>query len=182
MNIRIIDKVSWSDFKSYSQIDPSFEIRSYYEIPDSKQLDFSGYREVETDPHTKNYDQIPGNSMEDWFNLFGLEQVIFFILEENGLRIGSSIAIAREDNIDLWDLRIRKEKRGKGTGKEFVIKIVSLLRKMNFSKIYIETQNNNVRACKMYSSLGFRIISVQRNAYSEPDLRNEIRIDWELVL
>lgn len=167
----------------YSRIDPSFEISSYYEIPvESNELDFSVYREVGTNPHTKNYDLIPGNSMEDWFNLFRMKTVLIFVTEENGERIGSSIAIVDNQNIDLWDLRIRKENRGKGIGRKFVKQIISILRKMNFSKIMIETQNNNVSACKLYSSLGFRIVSVERNAYSEPDLRNEIRINWELTL
>jgi len=81
----------------------------------------------------------------------------------------------RDDLAVLWDIRVRPEERGIGRGRLLVEAAEKWAREMNCAEIKVETQDNNVAACRFYAAMGFEAKEIVRNAYEGLD---EAMIIW----
>jgi len=89
---------------------------------------------------------------------------------------GVDMLEGRDDLAVLWDIRVAPEFRGSGIGKSLFAASEAWARSRGCSELKIETQNNNVPACKFYQSQGCELHSVNRGAY--PELPDEIQLLW----
>jgi GNAT superfamily N-acetyltransferase len=145
---------------------------------------------VET-PCVKDYDAIKGEGPMRWANRFDVKNWAFFIAWDGDEPIGAA-AVAfdtpgvnmlegRRDLAALWDLRVRPDRRGEGIGTQLFRRACEWARGRGCSRLKIETQNTNVRACRFYMNQGCRLERAVRNAYPPP-LEDEVMLLWTLDL
>ena len=86
----------------------------------------------------------------------------------------------RDDLAVLWDLRVSPDARGQGIGHHLFAAAEDWARARGCREIKIETQNNNVAACRFYARQGCVLQTVRENAY--PDLPDETQLIWHKPL
>lgn len=80
------------------------------------------------------------------------------------------------------ELTVDTEFRGRGVGKALLERAIEWSRKQNYPGLMLETQTNNVPACKLYEKFGFVLSGFDLNAYkNDPDCRDEIALYWYLI-
>ena len=76
------------------------------------------------------------------------------------------------------DIRFRKI----GVGRKLMARAMDWARTKNLAGVMLETQNNNVGACKFYERLGFQLAGFDQALYRGIDPNtNEIALYWYLV-
>ena len=58
--------------------------------------------------------------------------------------------------INIHDIIIEREYRGKGLGRTLLEKIISLAQEQNYCKVNLEVRDDNISAKQLYASLGFQ--------------------------
>ncbi|MEK7433234.1 MAG: GNAT family N-acetyltransferase [Cyanobacteriota bacterium] len=186
MEIKIV-KIDKEELIEYSKIPMSFEINSFFDISLKKNgLEGITITEKIIDkPYLKDYDKYENPTL--WVNDFDLTNWGIFIAKnefsENigGLAVayktqGNHMLEGRDDMTVLWDIRIHPNYRKNGIGSLLFKKAVDFSKEHNCKIIKIETQNNNVPACKFYAKQGCYLGGIHPNIYKEfPD---EIQLLW----
>ena len=82
----------------------------------------------------------------------------------------------------IEDLVVNPEFRGLGIGRKLLRHGIQWTRENNFPGVMLETQDDNVPACKLYESCGFVLSGFDRNVYKamNPNTR-EIALYWYLI-
>ena len=76
----------------------------------------------------------------------------------------------------LWDIRVDDKYKHQGIGQKLFDQAKSVAQEKGYKKMIIESQNNNVTACRFYRKQGAIISKIDTNAYaSEPGLENEVQ-------
>jgi streptothricin acetyltransferase len=82
----------------------------------------------------------------------------------------------------IEELTVDTEFRGKGVGQALMHHAIEWAREANYPGVTLETQTNNVPACKLYEKCGFVLSGFDLNAYkNDPDCRDEIALYWYLI-
>lgn len=82
----------------------------------------------------------------------------------------------------IEELTVDTDFRGKGIGKALIYHAIAWAREAYHPGIMLETQTNNVPACKLYEKCGFVLSGFNMNAYkNDPDCRDEIALYWYLI-
>ena len=90
---------------------------------------------------------------------------VFCLSEEETSEIsGYAVFYDTFDSIDLFEIAVLKEKQGKGYGNMLLNYTADIFCK-NGRKIFLEVNENNEKAIKLYKKNGFEEISVRKNYY-----------------
>ncbi|KZE72045.1 streptothricin acetyltransferase [Paenibacillus jamilae] len=153
-------------------------------------LHFTGQRieyTVKERPFSKkNYDddQFKEDIAQDYSNYIGNpNQIIYLALVNN--QVAGQIVLKRNWNKYAYveDIKVDKLYRGFGIGKKLIEQAKRWAKDGRMPGIMLETQNNNVRACKFYESCGFVIGGFDSYVYRGLDKESdEIAIYWYLML
>jgi putative acetyltransferase len=88
---------------------------------------------------------------------------VYFIAEWNGEIIGGSGIYPTdnlpEDTCELVKLYLSPAGRGKGTGKQLILKCIATAKEMGYKKIYLESMPELTIAIPMYEKLGFSYLT-----------------------
>ena len=127
----------------------------------------------------------------EWSKRFDISNWGFFIAYYNDLPIGGAtlaydtegvnMLSNRKDITVLWDLRVAPEYKSKGIGSKLFSFAVNWSKERNCKQIKIETQNNNVPACKFYAKQGAILAEINEYAYYGED-DDEVMFIWYLNL
>jgi ribosomal protein S18 acetylase RimI-like enzyme len=143
-------------------------------------------------PRSKDYDAIENDKPSDWLKRFDVTNWGFIVArsEDDGHRIGGAVIAfdspdaemleKRKDLAVLWDLRVHPDFRGERVGAALFAAVETWARDRRCVQLTIETQNNNVAACKFYAKQGCTLGAINRYAY--PDLPYEIQMLWYKAL
>lgn len=141
-------------------------------------------------PYWKDYDSYAGNRPSDWSKRFDVSRWTFLAASVDRQRVGGAVIIYDDPQIDLlhdcqacallWDLRVSPAMRGRSMGSALVSSVKSLARGRGAAAIRVETQQNNVPACRFYARHGFRLERAVSGAY--PDLPGETQLLWRKTL
>jgi len=86
----------------------------------------------------------------------------YYVIEyKNQILGGAGISELRESTSDICELQkmyFHKSIRGKGFGNKMINKCLTFAIKSNYSKCYIETMPNMIKAQKLYLNKGFEYI------------------------
>jgi GNAT superfamily N-acetyltransferase len=141
-------------------------------------------------PYIKDYDSY-GELPTDWPKLFNVSNWGFF-LGVDGDRMAGGAAVAfdtsgvnmlegRRDLAVLWDLRVPPSFRGAGIA--LFHYAAEWSKKRGCRQMKVETQNNNVPACRFYQRMGCRLGEIRRFGYAAvPSVANEVMMCWYLDL
>ncbi|MED1943914.1 MULTISPECIES: GNAT family N-acetyltransferase [Brevibacillus] len=145
-----------------------------------------GYTVKEIPLRIKSYDdeQLEEDTVGDYSNYIdNPDQIIYVALANN--QVVGQIVLKRNWNKYAYveDIKVDKQYRGYGVGKKLIEQAKRWAMDGGMTGIMLETQNNNVRACKFYESCGFVIGGFDSYVYRGLDKNSdEIAIYWYLIL
>ncbi|MFW6176676.1 MAG: GNAT family N-acetyltransferase [Thermoplasmatota archaeon] len=185
-----INEISEEEYELYSQIPIKFEVRSKYRLENIDQVlgGIKFFEEKVDHPYIKDYDSISDYSIERWGKEFDISSWGIFIAELDGIPVGG-VGIAydtegvnmldgRDDISVIWDIRIHPEHRGEGIGSKLFDHAVEWSIERDCKYLKVETQNINVPACKFYVSKGCELGYIDKYAYYEEGLEDEVKLVW----
>ncbi|MBW5467089.1 GNAT family N-acetyltransferase [Brevibacillus formosus] len=145
-----------------------------------------GYTVKEIPLRIKSYndEQLEEDTVGDYSNYIdNPDQIIYVALANN--QVVGQIVLKRNWNKYAYveDIKVDKQYRGYGVGKKLIEQAKRWAMDGGMTGIMLETQNNNVRACKFYESCGFVIGGFDSYVYRGLDKNSdEIAIYWYLIL
>jgi len=79
----------------------------------------------------------------------------------------------------LWNLAIDRTYRRQGQGRELMRRALAWARSENLRSVWLETQTNNLPACRFYQAMGFKLCGTDDHFYSNDDIGvKEVAIFW----
>lgn len=170
---------------AYAGIPSQFEIREVVDLA-AVALGTTTVRVHPVPLGRKDYDAQPGNSPLSWHSQFKVRHWTFLAAYASEARVGGAVLVVRPESVAelggrpqfavLWDLRVAPTRRRAGIARALLAAAEATARAAGCDGIDVETQDNNVPACRLYASSGFALNAVTRNAY--PELPNESRMRW----
>lgn len=93
---------------------------------------------------------------------------------------GLDLLDGRNDFAALWDIRVRPERRGAGTGRALFDAAARWARARGASEMRVETQDINVPACRFYERQGCRLEAANPGVYEgHPE---QVQLLWRLEM
>lgn len=80
----------------------------------------------------------------------------------------------------IEDIAVKKDFRGNGIGNELIKKSIQWAKQNNLCGLMLETQDNNLLACRFYKKCGFKLGAVDTMLYSNFDNIDERALFWYL--
>ncbi|UKS27317.1 GNAT family N-acetyltransferase [Paenibacillus sp. HWE-109] len=145
-----------------------------------------GYTVKEKPLSKKSYNDLlfEEETEKDYSNYIGNpDQIIYLALVNN--RVVGQVILKRNWNKYAYveDIKVDKQYRGRGVGRKLIEQAKRWTKDGGMPGIMLETQSNNVRACKFYESCGFVIGGFDSYVYRGLDKQSdEIAIYWYLML
>ncbi len=136
--------------------------------------------------YEKDYDALEGEGPTRWPKQFDVSNWGLIAAHLDSQRVGGAVIAFKTANLDmleqrhdlavLWDLRVRARERGQGIGSRLFEAAEDWARARGCRQLKVETQNNNVPACRFYARMGCTLGSIDRFAY--PELPEEAQLLW----
>ncbi len=191
-----VEQIGPDRLDDYDAIPMSFLVDSRFrvEIVDSG---FGGFRLVEEPvdpPWTKDYEEGEPDGARRWAKRWGAENWAYLLASNDGQVAGGAVIATRtpdawmldgrDDLAVLWDIRVHPDHQRIGVGRTLFDRAVEWSRSEGMTQLKIETQNNNVRACRFYASMGCELRSIIHHAYATESRRwaEEVEFNWWLDL
>lgn len=191
-----ISEVGIDNLHQYAEISIAFDVET---ILSAQPLDdglggIAFTEEQVSSPYRKDADEQDGGPIT-WPSRFDMSKWGIFLASEGDECVGGAavffdipelqnLNMAKGDNTlaVLWDIRVNPESRGSGIGKMLLRHVAQWARSRGCRQLEIETQNNNVRACRFYASQGCQLGGINRYAYVTPGVEDEVMLLWYLDL
>ena len=83
----------------------------------------------------------------------------------------------------IWTILVDRAYRGRGLGRELVERAIAWAREKGYRALWLETQTDNINACRFYRHMGFHISGIRDDLYTNNDIgRREVAIFWSYPL
>jgi ribosomal protein S18 acetylase RimI-like enzyme len=90
--------------------------------------------------------------------------------------------VARErwrDTAVIWNILIDRAHRRRGLGRKLLERAIAWARAQGLRGLVLESQTNNISACRFYQALGFKLCGLDDHFYSNDDVgAREVAIFW----
>ncbi|WP_028775503.1 GNAT family N-acetyltransferase [Shimazuella kribbensis] len=181
MDIIIKEQLAEDEHKPIN-IDGSFTVDGVLVL--SLQNNQITYTVQQVPPFEKSYaDEVPEEIDEDDSDdSDDLERIVYLAIA--GDRVVGQIKLKRNWNKYAYieEILVDKQYRGLNIGKKLIQQAIQWAKVGKMPGIMLETQNNNVAACKFYESCGFVLGGFDAFVYKGLDqTNNEIALYWYLV-
>lgn len=129
------------------------------------------------------YEKILAVEPEEYASFIHDPQKVIFFADVDGKPVGQIKLLPWWNKFAyIEELVVNTPFRGKGVGGALMKRGIEWARAQNFPGIMLETQNNNVPACKLYERCGFTLGGFDLHAYKNfPESKNEIAVYWYLI-
>lgn len=181
----LIRELETNDLDNFPEIDDSFIVNARLMLSLSKVNRRIEYTVEDVPSYEKSYlqKQNENENEELAYNEYinNPNQVIYIALLHN--QIIGFIVLKKNWNHYAYieDITVDKKYRTLGVGKRLVDQAKKWAKEGNMPGIMLETQNNNVAACKFYEKCGFVIGGFDFLVYKGLDIENdEVAIYWYL--
>ncbi|QDU25620.1 TDP-fucosamine acetyltransferase [Anatilimnocola aggregata] len=191
MNLQLREQLP-NFIAQYGSIPIAFEVNEHLAV-ELFADGLGGIRLIRRDvdaPYKKDYDSLPGQSPDGWAKQWDLTKWCLCAAFSDEAHVGSVAIIIDttqvygrlRDNAEavLWDIRVRPDYQRRGVGRQLLAFAERRARSAGKQRLSVETQNNNVPACRFYAAAGFELRCVDRFAY--PLLPNEVQLIWSKQL
>lgn len=92
----------------------------------------------------------------------------YIVAKNKNQIIGFAGIMINIDEIEVMNIVVKKSFRGKGIGKILLNKIIEIAKEAN-KNIFLEVNENNFVARRLYENVGFEVISVRKKYYNGID-------------
>ena len=128
------------------------------------------------------YEKILSVDPEDYTTFIDNPQKVIFFADVDGKPAGQIKLIPWWNKFAyVEELIVDTEFRGQGVGRALMDCAIRWAREQGFPGLTLETQDNNVPACKFYEKCGFVLSGFDLYAYKELDNSGEIALYWYLI-
>jgi ribosomal protein S18 acetylase RimI-like enzyme len=129
------------------------------------------------------YEKILSIDVEDYITYIENPEKIIFFADVDGQPAGQiKITTQWHKFAYIEELVIDTEFRGKGVGYALMRRAIAWAKAKGFPGIKLETQDNNVPACKLYEKCGFVLGGFDLYVYSNfPENLGEMALYWYLI-
>ncbi|HDR7273438.1 TPA: streptothricin N-acetyltransferase SatA [Bacillus paranthracis] len=175
----LIRELETNDLDNFPEIDDSFIVNARLMLSLSKVNRHIEYTVEDVPSYEKSYLQNDNEELayNDYINK--QNQVIYIALLHN--QIIGFIVLKKNWNHYAYieDITVDKKYRTLGVGKRLIDQAKQWAKEGNMSGIMLETQNNNIAACKFYEKCGFVIGGFDFLIYKGLDMTNdEVAMYW----
>jgi ribosomal protein S18 acetylase RimI-like enzyme len=189
IKIKMVDK---SYFELYDKIPMNVDVRSEFQL---RRIDGGlggiAFDEVPVTPYVKDLAKF--ERATEYEKEFDISTWLFFMAFDDDKPVGALtlagptpnlyMIVGMKEACVLWDIRVDDKYKHHGIGQKLFDQAKYAAQEKGYKKMIIESQNNNVTACRFYRKQGAVISKIDTNAYaSEPGLENEIQFIWTLDL
>jgi streptothricin acetyltransferase len=136
------------------------------------------YSTVRVEP----YEKILSVDPEDYTTFIDNPQKVIFFADVEGIPAGQIKLVPWWNKFAyVEELSVDTEFRGKGVGYALMTRAIEWAKGQGFPGLTLETQDNNVRACKFYEKCGFVLSGFDLYAYKNLDNPSETALYWYLI-
>ena len=126
----------------------------------------------------QDFEKIKDNLISD-FDDFWSPQILkseligenkkYIVAKQNEQIVGFAGVLLNIDEAEILNIVTKKEMRQKGIGTLLLKKIMEICKKENIQKIFLEVNEKNAEAVKLYEKACFEKISTRRKYYNSRD-------------
>ena len=128
------------------------------------------------------YEKILTVDAEDYVTFIDNPQKVIFFADVDGKPVGQIKMVPWWNKFAyVEELVVDTEFRGKGVGSALMTRAIEWAKEQGFPGVTLETQDNNVPACKFYERCGFVLAGFDLYAYRHLDNPSEIALYWYLI-
>ena len=128
------------------------------------------------------YEKILTVDPEDYTTFIDNPQKVIFFADVDGNPAGQIKLVPWWNKFAyVEELIVDTEFRGKGVGWALMNRAIEWAKGQNFPGLTLETQDNNVPACRFYEKCGFVLSGFDLYAYKNLDNASEIALYWYLI-
>ena len=128
------------------------------------------------------YEKILTVDAEDYTTFINNPQKVIFFADVDGKPAGQIKLVPWWNKFAyVEELIVDTEFRGKGVGRALMTRASEWAKQQNFPGLTLETQDNNVPACRFYEKCGFVLSGFDLYAYKNLDNASEIALYWYLI-
>jgi GNAT superfamily N-acetyltransferase len=183
-----IREESMASLIAHSQIPIGFRVEWVFEVVvENSGAQGISLREHPIDqPYTRDNDVVFDERPSEWGHRFDLRRWGLLAAYDDSERVGGSVIAfdtpevwmldGRRDLAALWDLRVRPEVRRAGVGTALFRATEDWARRRGCTQLKIETQSDNVPACRFHLEMGCELGGINRFAY--PSSPSDVRLLW----
>ena len=136
------------------------------------------YSIVQVEPYEKILDVDP----EDYTTFINNPQKVIFFADVDGKPAGQIKLVPWWNKFAyVEEIAVDTDFRGKGVGHALMTRAIEWAKGQNFPGLTLETQDNNVPACKFYEKCGFVLGGFDLYAFKNLDNASEIALYWYLI-
>lgn len=136
------------------------------------------YSIIPVEPYEKILDVDP----EDYTTFIHNPEKVIFFADVDGKPAGKIKLVPWWNKFAyVEELVVSTKFRGKGVGRALMNRAIEWAKYQNFPGITLETQDNNVPACKFYEKCGFVLGGFDLYAYRNLSNASEIALYWYLI-
>ena len=126
----------------------------------------------------KDFEQIKENlqkDFDDFWNANILESELknnnslYFVAKNKNEIVGFIGIIKNVDFVEILNIVVKKDFRNKGIGNKLLQKIIEVVKEMEMQEIYLEVNEKNENAIKLYEKNNFEKIGVRKKYYNGID-------------
>jgi len=172
-----IREIDASMVQSVKQYGSSFEVTSKLVLhADNGKL---SYTVVAVPPYRKQYGP---EEVEPYTYIGNSERIVFFAYVDG--KLAGQIRLWKHWNKYAYidDIAVEPDDRGRGVGYALIQRAIEWAKSKGLPGIMLETQNNNVAACRLYERCGFELCGFDTQLYKGLDpAMDEIALYWYLI-
>ncbi len=109
---------------------------------------------------------------------FELKHSHRFVLEEAGEIIGYAVVWSVYEDATLMSIAIRKDMWGQGYGRRLMEFLIDYFRG-KAQRLLLDVRRSNIRAIRLYQSLGFKIVAERKGYYSDGENAFQMVLELE---
>ena len=103
-----------------------------------------------------------------FFTFLIREDALFLAAEEDGKILGYCGVVMVQDEGDITNVAVAKERQNQGIGKLLVEKLIEKTQEAGVTQLYLEVRASNERAIHVYEKMGFVQNGRRKNYYEDP--------------
>ena len=128
--------------------------------------------------YLKDFEQIKENlqkDFDDFWNANILEgelkndNSLYFVAKNKNEILGFIGIIKNIDFVEILNVVVKKDFRNKGIGNQLLQKIIEVAKEMKMQEIYLEVNEKNENAIKLYKKNNFKKIGERKKYYNGKD-------------
>jgi len=173
----------------YATITIAFEVQGVLDVGGTPGAWTLTERAIEQ-PYIKDYDAVEAERPTSWARRFDISPWVMLVARHEDQPIGVAVVAmdtpsiemleGRKDVGAIWDIRVAPAHRGRHVGTALFDAAEEAARERGCEVLKVETQNNNVAACRLYERCGCSLERVEPGAY--PGHPEEVRMIWRKEL